>query len=194
MRITGGQARGIPLRLPKGDGVRPATDAMRQAVFSSIASRVEGSRFLDLFAGSGAYGLEALSRGAAGGVWVEKDAKAAACIRQNIEAVCKSMARGVHDLTVLTLNAAAAPGGTDAVPDLVFIDPPYELIGQLAPGLFVRLTELLTSKPDPVIIFEMPGELTLNPDGWTCVKRLGKGAHQPTVCFFKPDHVPPAPG
>ena len=56
MRITGGQARGITLRIPKGDLVRPATDAMRQAVFSSIASRIEGAWFLDLFAGSGAYG------------------------------------------------------------------------------------------------------------------------------------------
>ena len=64
MRITGGSARGIPLSLPKGDAVRPATDALRQAVFSSLAARVPGTRFLDLFAGSGAYGLEALSRGA----------------------------------------------------------------------------------------------------------------------------------
>jgi len=53
MRITGGQARGIPLNLPKGDAVRPATDALRQAVFSSLAMRVPGATFLDLFAGSG---------------------------------------------------------------------------------------------------------------------------------------------
>lgn len=193
MRITGGQARGIPLRLPKGDLVRPATDAMRQAVFSSIASRVEGAWFLDLFAGSGAYGLEALSRGAAGGAWVEKNTKAAACIRQNIGAVCKSLNRGLHDLSVLNHDATTLSGGMSEVPDLVFIDPPYELIEQLASGLFVRLTELLAAKPDPVIIFEMPGELTLKPDGWTCVKRLGKGAHQPTVCFFKVDREPLAP-
>ena len=191
MRITGGQARGIPLRLPKGDLVRPATDAMRQAVFSSIASRVAGSWFLDLFAGSGAYGLEALSRGAAGAVWVEKNAKAATCIRQNIEAVCKSLARGTHDLTVLNLDASTVPDGVGEVPDLVFIDPPYELIEQLALGLFTRLSEMLAAKPDPVVIFEMPGELTLNPSGWTCVRRLGKGAHQPTACFFKVDRVPP---
>ena len=193
MRITGGQARGIPLRLPKGDLVRPATDAMRQAVFSSIAARVEGAWFLDLFAGSGAYGLEALSRGAAGGAWVEKNAKAAACLRQNIEAVCKSLTRGLHDLTVLNHDATTLSGGMGGVPDLVFIDPPYELIEQLAPGLFVRLTELLATKSDPVIIFEMPGELTLAPAGWTCVRRLGKGVHQPTVCFFKPERALPAP-
>ena len=193
MRITGGQARGIPLRFPKGDLVRPATDAMRQAVFSSIASRVEGAWFLDLFAGSGAYGLEALSRGAAGGVWVEKNGKVAACIRQNIEAVCKSLLRGVQDLTVLNHDATTLSNGFGRVPDLVFIDPPYELIESLAAALFVRLTELLAVKPDPVIIFEMPGELTLKPAGWTCVKRLGKGAHQPTVCFFKVDRAPPTP-
>ena len=62
MRISGGAARGVPLLVPKGEAVRPATDAMRQAVFSSLASWVPGAVFLDLFAGSGAYGLEAVSR------------------------------------------------------------------------------------------------------------------------------------
>lgn len=193
MRISGGQARGITLRLPKGDLVRPATDAMRQAVFSSIASRLEGARFLDLFAGSGAYGLEALSRGAAGGVWVEKNAKAAGFIQQNIEAVCKSLGRDMHALTVLHADASAVPNGSDVAPDLVFVDPPYDLIEELAPEIFARLTELLAAKPDPVVIFEMPGELTLTPDGWVCVKRLGKGIRQPTVCFFKPVRGPLAP-
>ena len=82
MRISGGGARGIPLVVPKGDAVRPATDGMRQSVFSSLGARVSGARFLDLFAGSGAYGLEALSRGAAAGVFVEQNGKAAACVRQ----------------------------------------------------------------------------------------------------------------
>lgn len=184
MRITGGNARGIPLVLPKGDAVRPATDAMRQAVFSSIASRVPGAWFLDLFAGSGAYGLEALSRGAAGGVFVEKNAKAAACIRANIAAVCKSLARGQEDLQVLNMDATAVPL-TGPAPDLVFVDPPYAVISEVAPKLFARLSDHLAGKPDPVIVFEMPGEQELEPEGWTCVKRLGKGARQPTVCFFK---------
>ena len=186
MRITGGDARGIPLVLPKGDAVRPATDAMRQAVFSSIASRVAGAWFLDLFAGSGAYGLEALSRGAAGGTFVEKNPRAVACIRQNITAVCKSLRRDAHGLHVLPLDATSASAtNVSAVPDLVFIDPPYDIIAAVAPGLFAQLTTLLAAKPDPVIVFEMPGELDLAPEGWTCVKRLGKGARQPTVCFFK---------
>ncbi len=186
MRITGGQARGIPLKLPKGDRVRPATDAMRQAVFSSLAARVPGARFLDLFAGSGAYGLEALSRGAAGGVFVEIDPRAAACIRQNLAAVCKSLQRDESVLAVLQGDAATVPAGAGEAPDLVFIDPPYERINRVAPGIFARLTELLALKDDPLVVFEMPGEQELSPAGWTCVKRLGKGARQPTACIFKP--------
>ncbi len=185
MRITGGQARGIPLSLPKGDAVRPATDAMRQAVFSSIASRVPGSRFLDLFAGSGAYGLEALSRGAAGGVFVERNARTAEFIRRNIESVCKSLGRDTTDLRVLAADAATVPLAGGAAPNLVFVDPPYGAIEQLAPKLFARFTEALAEVDDPVIVFEMPGEQELAPEGWSCVKRLGKGARQPTVCFFK---------
>jgi 16S rRNA (guanine966-N2)-methyltransferase len=171
---------------PKGDATRPATDGMRQAVFSSIASRVAGAWFLDLFAGSGAYGLEAVSRGAAGGFFVEKNAKAAACVEKNIAAVCKSAAHAARTLGVSQSDALSwkLPAGA-AAPDLVFIDPPYEIIGDVAEALFARLTEMLAAKEDPVIVFEMPGERTLEPAGWTCVRRLGKGARQPTVCFFR---------
>ena len=70
MRICGGAARGITLRVPKGDLVRPATDGMRQSLFSSLGARVPDARVLDLFAGSGAYGLEAVSRGARAGMFV----------------------------------------------------------------------------------------------------------------------------
>ena len=146
MRISGGAARGIPLVTPKGDLTRPATDGMRQAVFSSLGARVTGARFLDLFAGSGAYGLEALSRGAAGGVFVEKHAKAAACVRQNITAVCKSLGRPDGEgLTLMHADALSAPYGE--APDLVFVDPPYEIIPAVAPALFARLAELLAAGP-----------------------------------------------
>jgi 16S rRNA (guanine966-N2)-methyltransferase len=203
VRITGGLARGIPLLLPKGDAVRPATDAMRQAVFSSLAARVSGAFFLDLFAGSGAYGLEAISRGAAGGVFVEKHAKTAAFIRQNLAAVCKSLGRNESGVQVSTADAVVATfpagafgpdrNGMPAAPDLVFIDPPYEVIRTVAPGLFARLDVLLASNPDPVVVFEMPGEIELRPVGWTCVKRLGKGSRQPTANFFRPTRALPAP-
>lgn len=189
MRITGGRARGIPLLLPRGDLVRPATDAMRQAVFSSLAARVPGARFLDLFAGSGAYGLEALSRGAVSGVFVEKDARTADFIRQNISAVCKSLGRDTAGLRVVTADAMHVLPGD--VPDLVFIDPPYELIPELAPKLFARLDEWLAERPEALIVFELPGDLELSPVGWTCVKRLGKGARQPTAGIFRSSRASP---
>jgi 16S rRNA (guanine966-N2)-methyltransferase len=185
MRISGGAARGIPLVVPKGDAVRPATDGMRQSVFSSLGARVVGARFLDLFAGSGAYGLEALSRGAAGGVFVEQNAKAAACVRHNIAAVCKSLGRAADDMTILQLDARTVPMGSGPVPDLVFIDPPYEIIMDIVDGLFARLAERLSANPDALVFFESPGELELAPIGWELIKRIGKGAHQPTVAVFR---------
>lgn len=189
MRITGGRARGIPLLLPKGDSIRPATDAMRQAVFSSLAHCVAGARFLDLFAGSGAYGLEALSRGAVSGVFVEKNARTADFIRRNITAVCKSLGRDTAGLQVVTADATHVLPGD--VPDLIFIDPPYEHIPELAPKLFARLDEWLAERPKALIIFEMPGDLELSPVGWACVKRLGKGARQPTVGIFRSSRASP---
>jgi 16S rRNA (guanine966-N2)-methyltransferase len=186
MRISGGGARGIPLAVPKGDAVRPATDGMRQAAFSSLGARVSDAWFLDLFAGSGAYGLEALSRGAAGGVFVEQNARAAACVRQNVAAVCKSLGRGTENLQVLQADARQVPTAAGAtVPDLVFVDPPYEIIADIAPALFARLAEVLQAKPDALVVFELPGEMTLAPDGWEMLKRLGKGARQPTVAIFR---------
>jgi 16S rRNA (guanine966-N2)-methyltransferase len=185
MRISGGNARGITLVVPKGDAVRPATDGMRQAVFSSLGARVVGAGFLDLFAGSGAYGLEAISRGAAGGTFVEQNAKAVACLRRNIAAVCKSVGRDESGLAVLQADATKAPHGEADLPDLVFVDPPYELITDVAPALFARLAELLAPNAEAIVVFEYPGEIELAPSGWSLLKRLGKGTRQPTVGFFR---------
>lgn len=185
MRISGGKARGIPLKVPKGNRVRPATDGMRQAVFSSLAMRVPGARFVDLFAGSGGYGLEAFSRGAAAGVFVESDSGAAACIRANIASVARSVGHPADTLRLLPVDALTWTPEPGEEPDLVFIDPPYDRIEQVAPVLFERLSALLASVDDPLVIFEHPGEITLEPPGWHCHKRLGKGAHQPTVAIFR---------
>lgn len=185
MRISGGAARGIELVVPKGDAVRPATDGMRQAVFSSIAARIAGARFVDLFAGSGAYGLEAFSRGAAGGTFVERNAKAAACLRKNIAAVCKSLGKGGEELVAAEADALSLPTGTGAAPDLIFVDPPYDMIAEVAPLLFGKLDAALPKDWGGLVVFEMPGEVSLEPVGWACAKRLGRGARQPSVAFFK---------
>jgi 16S rRNA (guanine966-N2)-methyltransferase len=186
MRISGGTARGIPLVVPKGAGVRPATDGLRQAVFSSLAAWVGGAVFWDLFAGSGAYGLEALSRGAARGIFVERHPPAVACLKRNLAAVSRSLGRDPGDVEVLTADALTwNPPGGDHTADLVFIDPPYELIAQAAPVLFARLAPALAAKPDALVLFETPGEISLAPAGWECVKRLGKGRRQPTLGVYR---------
>ena len=186
MRISGGMARGVPLAVPKGDAVRPATDGMRQAVFSSLGARVVGAFFWDLFAGSGAYGLEALSRGATGGIFVERNPKALSCLRSNLAAVGTSVGRDLK--TARTVEADVLrwvlPERVEAA-DLVFIDPPYDIIPEVAPMLFPRLAQALASRPEALVLFEMPGELDLAPEGWECVKRVGKGPHQPTVSCFR---------
>jgi 16S rRNA (guanine966-N2)-methyltransferase len=187
VRISGGAARGIPLRVPPGDAVRPATDGLRQAVFSSLGARVVGAVFWDLFAGSGAYGLEALSRGAASGIFVEKNAKAAACVQANLAAVGKSLGREMADCQIAQTDALAWTARRDTgAADLVFIDPPYELIADLAPRVFMGLEARLAAKPGALVIFELPGGMELTPPGWTCLKRLGgKSARQPSAAFFK---------
>jgi 16S rRNA (guanine966-N2)-methyltransferase len=119
VRIIAGQWRGRPLVAPKGQETRPTADRVREALFSMLASRIgsfEGLRVADLFAGSGALGLEALSRGAAHCVFVENDRRAADAIRSNIAALGASG-------EVLARNAehAALP----APADLAFLDPPY---------------------------------------------------------------------
>ena len=191
MRITGGAARGIPLQVPRGNKVRPATDSLRQALFSSLSPLLPKARFLDLFAGSGSYGLEAFSRGATSGIFVEKEAKTANCIRKNIAAVCRSSGQNPSALRVVVDDALKwMPHNEEAFPDLIFIDPPYEIITELAPALFRHLS-MITNRQKPLIIFETPGEITLTPENWTLVKRLGKGArHQPTLSIFSKSVLP----
>ena len=121
MRIIAGQWRGRPLLAPKGDTTRPTADRTREALFSMLASRLgdfEGLAVADLFAGSGALGLEALSRGAATCLFVEQDRAALDALKANID---KLAARGatVRAQSVMALGPAPAPL------DLILMDPPY---------------------------------------------------------------------
>lgn len=121
MRIIAGEWRGRPLAAPKGDTTRPTADRTREALFSMLASRIgsfEGLAVADLFAGSGALGLEALSRGAASCLFVEQDRAALDALKANI---AKLGAKGaeVRAGSVLALGPAAKPL------DLILMDPPY---------------------------------------------------------------------
>ena len=186
MRITGGGARGIPLRVPKGDAVRPAMDRLRQAVFSSLAARVAGGRFVDLFAGTGAYGLEAWSRGAAGGTFVEQGREPLDCLRANLAAVAKSLGAGPEACAVARADALAWAPADGARVGLVLADPPYALIAPQAPRLFAQFDRLLCAGPEGLVVFEMPGDLQLGSPGWECVKRLGgTGPREASACFYR---------
>ncbi len=181
MRITGGIARGIPLQTGRRTDVRPATDMMRQAVFSSLGPRVETARCLDLFAGTGAYGLEALSRGAASVRFVEQEREAVAAIAKNIQAVCKSMGADaacaeVEQRDVFTYKAAEASF------DIVFADPPYAMLPQRAREITRLAASLLVQ--EGLLIFEMPGSVEVISEELSLMKRLGKGKNDPSVCFF----------
>jgi 16S rRNA (guanine966-N2)-methyltransferase len=124
MRIIGGADRGRRLRAPRGRGTRPTADRMRVALFDILGPGVAGTRVLDLFAGTGAVGIEALSRGAARAVFVERGREPLRALRANLAAL--GLGRG--QARVVAGDAAAAlpvVEGTEAPFDLVFLDPPY---------------------------------------------------------------------
>ena len=186
MRITGGNARGIPLRVPKGDATRPAMDRLRQSVFSSLGALVVDLRFVDLFAGSGSYGLEAWSRGASGGTFIEQGREALECLRTNLAAVAKSLQADARACTVSKADALTWTPPDGARAGLVFCDPPYAMIAESAPRIFAQFDRLLLPGREGVAVFEMPGELQITEPGWECVKRLGGGdARAATACFYR---------
>ncbi len=131
-RICGGEDRGRRLRLPAGR-LRPTTERVRAAVFSILGARVEGASVLDLYAGSGAMGLEALSRGASRADLVERSARACSVIEANIRSLgYRGRARVIRARAELVVGSPTAPGGCgrggrDGGPyGLVFMDPPYD--------------------------------------------------------------------
>jgi 16S rRNA (guanine966-N2)-methyltransferase len=137
MRIIGGTPGGRRLVAPPGSATRPTSDRVREALFSVLGVSVQGARVLDLFAGSGALGLEALSRGAAAAVFVDRSPRAAAAIRANLAAL--RLEADVRRMDVrAALRTASARGEAY---DLVLIDPPY----RRAAGLGRDLSEALTA-------------------------------------------------
>ncbi|GHA04245.1 16S rRNA (guanine(966)-N(2))-methyltransferase RsmD [Novosphingobium arvoryzae] len=122
MRIIAGQWRGRKLNAPQGETTRPTSDRTRETLFSMLQSRLgsfDGLAVADLFAGSGALGLEALSRGAASCIFVEQDAPAIRALRANIANLHAQASSDVRASSVLTLGPAKAPL------DLILLDPPY---------------------------------------------------------------------
>ncbi|MEK0446118.1 MAG: rRNA ((966)-N(2))-methyltransferase RsmD [Verrucomicrobiota bacterium] len=174
MRVISGSAGGIVLNLPKTD-LRPTMDMVRGALFSSLSEAVVGARVLDLFAGSGSIGIEALSRGAAAVTFVESDRKACEVISQNL---AKTRLRGeVLQADVFRfLETRCPPGGAH----LIFADPPYSKL----PGTRDFAAEMLDSSalpkalaPGGLLILEVMAGWKMPPaPGWECLRRKRYGS------------------
>ena len=126
MRIIAGKYRGLRLRTLKGGNLRPTSDQMRETLFDVLGPSVEGSAFLDAYAGTGAVGIEALSRGARDVVFIEHHRAAAQLIRQNLAAL--EIDSGYALLTCAVLTGLERLEGEGERFDVVFLDPPYEEI------------------------------------------------------------------
>ena len=148
MRIIAGTHRGHRIAAPKGRDTRPTGDRVREAAFNLIGP-VEGADVLDLYAGSGAMGLEALSRGAVRTTFVEADQQAAATIQRNLEKLRLTGARIVRDAAA---RALAAEGAAGRKYDLVLVDPPYDDYLELQPMLARYLPPLLSD--DALVVVE----------------------------------------
>ncbi len=143
MRVIAGTARGRPLVAPRGAHTRPITDRVKETLFGILADRVVDARVLDLYAGSGSVGIEALSRGAASCDFVEHDRRAIAAIHENLERAGVSANASVHAIDVMRYLE-----GEEAGFELAFLDPPYEERAILAP--LKRLVARLA--PDATVV------------------------------------------
>lgn len=181
MRIVAGTAGGIVLEIPRTD-IRPTMDRVRGAIFSSLGDLVAGATVLDLFAGSGALGIEALSRGAKSAIFVESQPKCVATIRRNL---AKAHLTGdVRQTDAFTFLARADPSSRY---DLIFADPPYckrvddrDFIGELF------ATEILGRILDPggiLILEQAPGSRLPAPSNWDLLRQKKYGSTE--VLFLR---------
>ena len=187
MRVVGGIAGGIPLHVPKTE-LRPTMDMVKNAIFNSLAECVPGARVLDLFAGTGGLGIEALSRGATSCVFVESDRRANESIRRNLDKT-KLVGGQIVAADVMSWIDRSAPA---AAFDLIIADPPYlktdggrdfgaDLLA--APGLLRALA------PGGIVVVEyMPNRpMPIGPE-WECTRDRRYGAT--SVAFLRAARTP----
>ncbi|MDE1155041.1 MAG: 16S rRNA (guanine(966)-N(2))-methyltransferase RsmD [Acidobacteriaceae bacterium] len=130
MRVIAGEFRSRQLQAPRGMATRPTSDRLRETLFNVLGPRIDGAHFVDLYAGSGAVGIEALSRGAASCVFAEKAGPALAAVRANLAALKIGAGYQVETRGVVqaleAMAKTAAKLGKPQIADIVFLDPPYE--------------------------------------------------------------------
>ena len=182
MRVVGGRFRGRTLAAPKSDAIRPTSDRLRETIFNVLAhgygDPLEGARVIDLFAGTGAMGIEALSRGAAFCLFVDEGAQARGLIRENVEAL------GLGGATRLFRRDATrmGPAGHNPPATLVFCDPPYGK--DLAPRALKSCADGGWLSPGAlVVVEEAQGSSVTLPFGFEEVERRDYG--ETTVLFAR---------
>jgi 16S rRNA (guanine966-N2)-methyltransferase len=148
VRVIAGSRKGHTLVAPRGNDVRPTSDRVRESIFNLVGP-LDGARVLDLFAGSGALGIEALSRGAARAVFVERDPDALRAIERNLDRLRLTGARIVRGDALWTISQEGSAG---AKYDLVLVDPPYGMLTEIQPRLARHLPPLLA--PDGLLVVE----------------------------------------
>ena len=180
MRIVGGRLRGRNLAAPKTQAIRPTSDRLRESVFNILAhghgDPVTGARVLDLFAGTGALGIEALSRGAAFALFIDDGAEARALIRQSVDALGLGMVTRVFRRDATNLGAAhpLEPFG------LIFLDPPYRQ--DLAAPALASLRDGGWLLPDAIVVVEEAADAGLvTPQGYV---ELERRTYDDTVIVF----------
>ncbi len=177
MRIIGGEYKGRAISTPEGRDTRPTSDRAREGVFNILAHAewspgVEGRRVIDLFAGSGALGLEAMSRGAVFALFVETDAGARGVIRDNIETLGLFGATRIHRRDATDLGAK--PAGLGEPFDLIFLDPPYgKNLGERA---LATLRQGGWLNADALIVFEVGADETPPTPGFDVLDTRAYGA------------------
>jgi 16S rRNA (guanine966-N2)-methyltransferase len=190
MRITGGAARGIQIKAPKGNATRPATDRLREAIFSSLGTSIEGCKVADLFAGTGSYGLEALSRGAASSSFFETDYTALTCLRQNVQTTIRSCSLDTSAAKVVARDVFTLDSNTPSY-DLIFLDPPYDTIAENLQRIFEKAINPIALENARVLV-ELPGNLEPKVKGWQILRRIGKaGKDKPTALLYRKQKVNP---
>ncbi len=154
VRITGGLHRGRNLRVPPA-GVRPTKDMVRLALFSALGDSITGKRVIDLFAGSGVIGLDAISRGAAEAVWIEADPRTLAILRENVALLCGPETAARTCIASDAFAWLASPRPPDGF-DLLVADPPYRPTDDIPWGqrLLDALGPSAKLKPDGLFVLE----------------------------------------
>jgi 16S rRNA (guanine966-N2)-methyltransferase len=174
MRVIGGEHRSRRLKTLHGTRLRPTPDRLRETLFDVLAPRIAGTVFVDAYAGSGAVGIEALSRGASRVVLIDRSKSSIAVIRENV--LHLGIARRVD---VVHSKAAASLANYPA--DIVFLDPPYDLLTE-----YDACFEALSEKPPPLVIAEHSSRVSLKPSYGALVRTRVLKQGDSSLSFYSP--------